>query len=356
MPPSRNWLFVTPVVNLEIEKGLRPRIVVGRVEFVRADKLPYIRKRFNIPYRISELRHNNPWFDDLLRKNSTLALIYVKTGKGRDFKKVVYSYCFPAIQEATTILSLSRCVYTRRRHREIFGLGVQPARAWQSYVFLERGHAVKEPYVPWGGQLEGAFSPFVIDKHWWNWHRKYGFFFDLLDILYGTKGKVVSISWRRRLKRAALFAGQSWQTIDPVMAFLYNIFSLETLLLEGGRGGKSEYLAKRTEAFLGWAGFWGQEKDFTEKVVNMYDVRNQIVHQADTSKFTIDHLLFSDDLVFNLFLNLVKHVRLFRKQEDVIDFCRKVQAERILGLKSSVRPKGFRAMAPRYSEKDKAEI
>lgn len=166
----------------------------------------------------------------------------------------------------------------------------------------------------------------------------------------------MSISWRRRLKRAALFAGQSWQTIDPVMAFLYNIFSLETLLLEGGRGGKSEYLAKRTEAFLGWAGFWGQEKDFTEKVVDMYDVRNRIVHQADTSKFTIDHLLFSDDLVFNLFLNLVKHVRLFRKQEDVIDFCRKVQAEWILGLKSSVRPKGFRAMAPRYSEKDKAEI
>lgn len=84
MPPSRNWLFVTPVVNLEIEKGLRPRIVVGRVEFVRADKLPYIRKRFNIPYRISALRHNNPWFDDLLGKNSTLALIYVKTGKGRE--------------------------------------------------------------------------------------------------------------------------------------------------------------------------------------------------------------------------------------------------------------------------------
>ena len=104
------------------------------------------------------------------------------------------------------------------------------------------------------------------------------------------------------------------------------------------------------------AGFWGRDECFAEKVEDLHKVRHQIVHQADTSKFTIDHLLFSDDLVFNLFLNLVKHVRLFRKQEDVIDFCRKVQAERILGLKSSVRPKGFRAMAPRYSEKDKAEI
>lgn len=150
------------------------------------------------------------------------------------------------------------------------------------------------------------------------------------------------------------FAGRGWQTLDPIQAFLYNIFALETLLLESG--GRTDDLVRRVEAFLGWAGFWGQDKDFTDRVEDMHQVRHQIVHQADTSRFNLDHLLFSDDLVFNLLLTLVKHHRLFKNQTDVIAFCRKVEAERILGLKPRVRPKSFRAMAPRYTDKDKAEI
>jgi len=117
-----------------------------------------------------------------------------------------------------------------------------------------------------------------------------------------------------------------------------------------------EDLAKRVEIFLGWAGFWGHDKDFIAKVEDMHKVRHRIVHQADLSELRLDHLLFSDDLVFNLLLNLVKQYQLFKRQGDVIEFCRKIEAERILKLKPRVRPKSFRATAPRYSDKDRAEV
>jgi len=355
MANASDWLFVIPVRNLRIEKELRQRVVIGRVEFIRPDKLAYVRRQFGIAYRISQLCRVDPYFRKIVQGEEALAVLHVKLKGGQDFKEVTPE-CLQRVRDATAILSLSRCVYSRRRYREIFGIDVQSARAWQDYVFLEKGAAPTKlgPKPLLGGQLEGAHIPFILDKHWWNFHSKHGFFFALLDILYGSKRKEVSRSWRERLEHAALFAGRGWQTPDPVQAFLYNIFALETLLLESG--GRTEDLAKRVGAFLGWAGFWGQGERFMEKIEDMHRVRHEIVHQADTSKFTIDHLLFSDDLIFNLFLNLVKHVRLFKKQEDVIDFCHRVEAERFLGLKSRVRPKSFRAMAPRYTDKDKAEI
>ena len=357
MVNSRDWLFVTPIGNLTIGKDINNRIVVGRVEYIRSDRLPYVRKRMGIAHRISQLRrgHGGLPFDDMIKKSATLALLPIKLKPNQDFGDVT-NPCYAVIKDATAILSLSRCLYSRRRARDIFGVGTQSACAWQNYAFLKRGDwpPKRPPQAFWGGQLEGAFGPFVLDKNWWSWHKKHGFFFDLLDILYGRKKQEVSSGWRKRLERAAIFAGRSWQTTDVLQAFLYNIFALETLLLEGR--GRTEDLAKRAEIFLGWAGFWGYDNDFITKVEEMHKVRHAIVHEADPSELSLDHLLFSDDLVFNLFLNFVKHYRIFRQQKDVTDFCQKIEAERILGLKHKVRPKTFRAMAPRYTEKDKAEV
>lgn len=355
MTNSHDWLFVTPVWNLAIAKDLHKRVVIGRVELIRSDRLSYMRRRFRIANRVSELCYTDPYFDQMIKNTETLATLPIKLKHGQKFEDVVKE-CNSIIENMIAILSLSRCLYSRRRSRDIFGIGTQPARVWQSYAFLKTvswppGH-VPRPYC--GGQLEGAHGAFVLDKQWWNWHAKNGFFFMLLNILYGPKRQEMSSAWRRRLEHAALFSGRSWQTTDILQAFLYNIFALETLLLEGGE--RTEDLAKRIEIFLGWAGFWGHDKDFIAKVEEMHKVRHNIVHKADPSGLSLDHLLFSDDLVFNLLLNIVKHYQLFKKQKDVIDFCRKIEAERILGLKHSVRPKTFRTMAPRYTNKDRAEV
>jgi hypothetical protein len=291
----------------------------------------------------------------MIKNNKTLATLHIKLKHTQQFKEVVKENN-SIIEDAIAILSLSRSLYSRRRARDIFGIGTQSARAWQSYAFLKKGSwpAKRFPRPFSGGQLEGAYGPFVLDEQWRNFHSEHGFFFGLLDTLYGRKRQEVSRNWRKRLERAALFAGRSWRTTDILQAFLYNIFALETLLLE--RGGRMEELAQRVEIFLGWAGFWGHDKDFIAKVQDMHKVRHRIVHQADLSELRLDHLLFSDDLVFNLLLNLVKHCQLFKRQADVIEFCRKIEAERILKLKPKVRPKSFRAMAPRYSDKDRAEV
>jgi len=71
---------------------------------------------------------------------------------------------------------------------------------------------------------------------------------------------------------------------------------------------------------------------------------------------TVEDLLFVDDIMVNLLWNILSHPKLFRSKEDVIEFGRKVEAERILGIKPRVRPKSLQYISRKYTEQDKVEI
>jgi hypothetical protein len=75
-----------------------------------------------------------------------------------------------------------------------------------------------------------------------------------------------------------------------------------------------------------------------------------LVHEGNTSGVTEELLLFTDDLLLNLFVNLTQHSELFDSKDAVIDFAERVKAERVLGLKAKVRPKTLRVMVSRYEK------
>jgi hypothetical protein len=178
------------------------------------------------------------------------------------------------------------------------------------------------------------------------------FFLRLLRIL--NDDIKVWRSWRHDLERASVLIGQSQCSSDIAQGFLWNVIALELLLSE--RGDKyTDILPKRAESFLGWVGFW-QTDNYADKIAEIYKKRCDFVHRGRREDITVEDLLFTDDLLCNLLLNLVRHIDRFPCKQAVIDFSQKVEAEHILGVKPQVRPKRLMFMSRTYSQHDYEEI
>ncbi len=92
--------------------------------------------------------------------------------------------------------------------------------------------------------------------------------------------------------------------------------------------------------FLGWILYW-EDEDYGGRLRDLYLKRNQLLHQGKRNDITEQDLAFTDHLLLNLLINLVRHPELFRSKDDVIAFSERVEAERVLGIKPRVRPSTF---------------
>lgn len=180
----------------------------------------------------------------------------------------------------------------------------------------------------------GGMATLYVDGRWKQW-QKVAFFSDLMKIL--RRETKVAPRWRQVLWDVAVMAGQSQVSDDLPQAFLWNVIALEALLAEQ-TDKKSDVLPSRIEAFIGWAADWGL-KDYERRIKEAYDKRSILVHQGDRGCITPEDLDFSDRLLFNILVNIVKHPQLFGSKKGIVEFSRRVEAERVLGLKPHVRPK-----------------
>ena len=127
------------------------------------------------------------------------------------------------------------------------------------------------------------------------------------------------------------------------------------LLLTRQQDKLSKVLPKRAEAFLGWTGLW-QSQDYEARIKDVYEKRNKLMHTGEREIISKRDLLFTDDLLLNLFANLTKMPDLFASKEKIIEFAEKVEAEHKLRIKSKVQPGKLRFFSRKYSEKDFNEI
>jgi hypothetical protein len=126
------------------------------------------------------------------------------------------------------------------------------------------------------------------------------------------------------------------------------MIALELLLTKQGDK-VNETLPTRAEAFLGWTGFWAVE-NFADRIQKIYGKRCKLVHQGERDLIKRKDLLFTDDLLFNLLVNIVGHHLIFSNKESIIEFSNKVQAEHLLGVKPKTRPKTLHYVHNYYSE------
>jgi Apea-like HEPN len=115
-------------------------------------------------------------------------------------------------------------------------------------------------------------------------------------------------------------------------AFLWNMIALEILLTNSDDRKFLDILPKRIEAFFGWYTNWKTD-EFEKKIGEIYGKRCCLVHRAKGEDITTEDLLFTDSLLFNLLLNITSFPKIFCTQNNLIDFSRKLEAQKVLGIR-----------------------
>jgi hypothetical protein len=333
-------VLCVPIANLSIEKdGIGQEHQVDRVTFIDAKKLPYIRKKLGIPMKISTLRNKHKTIlGGILTKSDTYAIIRF-TGR----LETEEAKTLNRIREELSILSLSQIGYAKRRSNFAPTIAREHGVGITEYFAINSNDATLMSSF----RLRGKVGPLVLNKKWKYFQNK-AFYFKLLRIIRGEIG--VARQWKNDLRNAAIMAGQSQCMIDLPQAFLWNMIAIELLLTHQGDKYAKE-LPKRAEAMLGWVNYWSDD-DYESRITDLYNKRCELVHNGVRENILIDDLLFTDDLILNLFTNIVSHIDIFCSKEALIAFSEKVKAEHILGVKPKVRPKTFKYFKHEYTKYD----
>ena len=341
---SGQWLYIIPVSGLALTDDINNEFVINRVTFIAVKKLIRVRKRFGIRKRISELRSNRA-FDLFFNQLGPTVAIVRHGGKPSEITTKVTRL----VIEELEILATSQLGYSKRRFNSFPSVRDVRVSSMKYLCLNENNNSSLLSH-----QLIGKIGDLVLDKRWKNWQKKF-FFSDLIRII--RRKLEVDNLWRKNLYRAVRLIGQSVSSNNIAHSFLLNMIAMEALLTKHGDK-YLEVLPKRIEAFIGWIGYWNIE-DYKEKIEDIYKKRCQYVHDGNESNIEIKDLLFSDDILFNVLVNIIRHNNLFKTKEDIISFTEKVSAEHVLGIagtKSKVRPKTLIFINKNYTVEDYKKI
>lgn len=334
-----SWVLIAPVWGLELTEVVNHEFKVDRVTFVAARKLPRIWKRLGFPVPISQLRaHRGGILDPFFGNGKTFATMRL-TGVGHEQRIRFLDF----VRDELALLALSQLEYSHRSGNASPLLADGRNAESFSDLIIDTGH------LNWrlARKRVDQFGSLRLDQSWVKWQKTF-FFFDLVNIL--TKRVRVTSSWLRDIRNATILAGQSQATIDVPQAFLWNMIAIELLLtIQGDKC--VDMLPERAQAFIGWADSWRLE-NYASNIQKLYEKRNLLVHQGKRDAIAKSDLLLSDTLLFNILVNLLKHPTIFSSKAALLEFSEKVQAERILGIKSKVTPKTFVFVNTRHHTQD----
>lgn len=324
------WLFAAPVTDLVLTKEVGYEFTVDQVTFIEINSFRRKRKRFGLPHRVSELEaQRSPMFSHFINeKTKTLATLR-RTGGGEECEQEFLRL----VREELAILAASQLGWHNRHRAAAPRLAFK--RPWHTLSYL-----LCDVAGPTWSQPNIALPPYLplhLNGRWDKFHRD-AFFAQLLRIV---TGKVkVDVAWQRALKTAAVLTGQSQSSPDLPQAFLWNMVALEILLIR--QGDKAiEILPERCEALLGASLAWAR-KGYDAVIRDLVDKRHGFVHRGAMDGIAGDDLQTSDDLLFNVFTNIVKHPKLFPSKDALADFSDDVKAAKRLRGRKRVRPKTMR--------------
>lgn len=340
--------MVFPVSNLRLGKSVNYEIDILNIIFISSSKLARRAKRLLGSSTIlgnlasskdklvpSVMKH-------FMKERETLAIVR-RTGTPDNLIKKTIGQ----IQDACFLLSLSQITAQNRQNNS--NPSVIQSRETRTSLFLDI--SADEMWFM-NREATGPILTLSLDDRWSKAHRR-SFFPILLKVL--CKQTKVSPAWRSNIRNAAILTGQSQASFDVAQSFLWNMIAIE-LLLTNANDSYSKELPRRARAFLGWVTDW---QDIEAKLVAAYKKRCELVHEGRRDKIGMDDVLFTDNLLLNLFENILNHIRLFNSKDDILKFSERVEAEKLLGIRSSrVRPKTFtfRQASPKEYHLQKLDI
>ena len=324
------WVFLGAVSGVELTQAVNNEHKILNVILVSSQYLNRRRRKFGLERKIKDLSANESLPPNNFFSESKVFATFRRTGMLNEIESKVVEMT----GEELAILASSQLGYRPRKHNAKIRLVSRSCHEIQRYFFMNEA---KKTWVQ-PNILFGRFGILTLDERWKNFAREV-FYTNLLKIL---QRKVrVADSWRKDLKNALIFIGQSQSTMDLPKAYLWNMIALE-LLLTGRDDKVAEQLPRRSEAFLSWLTGW-DSIGFRRQIKELYKKRNALVHQGKREEIKPGDVLFLDDLLLNVLTNIGSNTNSFPSKDKLIEFSKKVEAEAILGItKSKSRPKTLR--------------
>ncbi len=337
------WLFLAPVSGLELSEYVNYEYKLDKVTFISSARLAQRRKRLGFSQKISELKNRaGGLIKDFFSEEKTYATLRLQ-GTGEELKEQFLKI----VREELAILSLSQLGYSRRRYNSSLAMSREYSPSKIRCLLLNTDNNTWTQL----NETTGKIQPLLLERRWSNFSKKI-FFYNLVQIISGKTR--VSKSWRNTIRNASILAGQSQCSSDLPQAFLWNMIAIEMLLTQQGDK-YSDSLPERTESFIGWASGWGVQ-NYEEKIRKVYKKRCGFVHDGNRESIETQDVLFTDDLLLNVIINIVRHPEVFYSKKQLIHFSEKIKAEHLLGIKGKTRPQTFRYLNPNYSEEDYKKI
>jgi hypothetical protein len=320
MKPPKNkedWVFVFPIAYLALTEAVGHEIKVDRTTFIG-------RNKFKKKCRFLDLPNYGKLVEDLFVKEffdeiSPDAALVVFRQKG-EFE-AAFTSAQRCISMALDILTLSN----------LYLVDVRPLQGGRlaegdnhrlHFLAVDRNSGARSVQ-----SRTGTRRNMVLNEGWHHWQKD--FYFDaLLQCLRCENG--FDAAWREIILKAVTLVSEGLSSRSLPFAFLHNIIALETILI-GTNEKKGTSLVSRLEAFLGWSDAWTLN-NYPTQIDTVYAKRNSYVHDGDTSKIDQADIDFTDHLLHNVFSNILRHAKLFKNQQALINFSNRVAAERLLGV------------------------
>ena len=136
------WIFLVPVEGIQLTLAVKHEFLINRVLLVDSQKIPYIRKRLGINWRISELKkqHSN-W--NIFSHKGTYAVV-------RDSGKTdeLHTKCLRLVADELALISSSQLGWTKRRFNSHPGLIKIAALEFLETARIKISHTM--PVATWG--------------------------------------------------------------------------------------------------------------------------------------------------------------------------------------------------------------
>lgn len=341
---KEKWTFIAPVSGVILTDSIKKEFKINKVLLVSKDKIPRIRKRIGLSEKLSELQS---WFGKsaetlFISSPETLAIIR-ESGNLEEVKKK----CVGIIKDELALLALSQLGYSKRRTNSNITIERNKSNSFIETVLIKSDGQRKNRSAKVMNKTENLF----LDGGWRHYNSQV-FFLKLLKII--SKKIFVEESWRKEILRASILAGQSQLSREVAHAFLWNMIAIEILLTKQGDKYR-EVLPQRIEAFIGWSEEW-KRNNYEARIGEVYQKRCNFVHDGKREEITNKDLFFTDDILLNIFTNIVGHTSIFVSKDSLIEFVKKIEAGRLLGIKSKVMPKSLQFISRTYRNEDFEEI
>lgn len=238
--------------------------------------------------------------------------------------ETVRRYAHNLIKEELNILSSSRLGFKRRDHGSVVGiLGCMDSYDIEDLLLGQSVDLIQSSTGRYAqGQLRITDEIQNLPDRLFPYRR-------LLKLI--RDGKDIDNKWQLILRNVAALAGKSQNAIENADAFLWNMIAIEQLLLGENEPGHLGKLLVRCKALFGYCPLWDRLRlgDAIEKI---YNARCTLVHEGNRVAITIEHLIISDLILFNVIGALIFNYRKINSKSRLLEFAEKARARNLLGM------------------------